>query len=58
MGLRKFLYNFDLFGEIIGLRYKGDSTYHTLTGSIISIIVMFLLLGIMITQFVSTASKT
>ncbi len=58
MGLRQFLYNFDLFGETIGLRYKGDSTYHTLTGSIISIIVMFILLGITISQFVLTVEKS
>lgn len=58
MGLRKFLYNFDLFGETIGLRYKGESTYHTLTGSIISIIVMILLLTVMIRQFVLTTNKT
>jgi hypothetical protein len=35
----------DLFGNIIGLRYKGDWRYKTKTGGILSLLTMFICLG-------------
>jgi hypothetical protein len=48
MGITDFLYNFDLFGKNVGLNYKSNSNYNTLTGSIFSIIIFLFFLILVI----------
>ena len=58
MGLSDILNVFNLFGHQIGLRYKGEDTYHTKFGSFISLVIWCVFAGIFFDQFALTLNKT
>ena len=46
------LHSMDMFGEQINLTYKGRDTFTTLPGSIISLAIILIVLGITVFKFI------
>ena len=54
--VREFLVSFDVFGEPVGLNYKGERTYKTAVGAFFTICLKILIFVIATTGFLDLVS--